>query len=122
LTKDAKTDERMILEALRQGQSYISFDYWNDATGFSFTCYDEKSKAYPGGSFTRQGQALLEAKLPGPGIVRLIRDGRVVKEDAKRTALQWDADLPGVYRVEALQHAAGAWRPWITPTPFGLNK
>jgi len=77
LTKDAKTDERMILEALRQGQSYISFDYWNDATGFSFTCYDEKSKAYPGGSFTRQGQALLEAKLPGPGIVRLIRDGRI---------------------------------------------
>jgi len=36
LTKDAKTDERMILEALRQGQSYISFDYWNDATGFFF--------------------------------------------------------------------------------------
>src|SRR5690348_17749673 len=54
LTQNAKTDEAAILQALRQGQSYVSFDLWNDPTGFSFTIYDEKNKALPGGEFTRQ--------------------------------------------------------------------
>jgi hypothetical protein len=121
LTKDAKADERLILSALRQGQSYISMDLWNDPAGFSFTIYDEKNKALPGGEITRQGQAILEAKLPGPGRLRLVRDGRVVKSEAKRTALQWDVDLPGVYRIEALQHAAGAWRPWIYSNPIWVK-
>ncbi len=121
LMKEAAADERAVLHALRQGQSYVSFDYWNDPKGFSFTVYDEKSRALPGGEMTRQGQTLLEAKVPGPGKIHLIRDGRGVKEEARRSALQWDVDLPGVYRIEALQHAAGRWRPWIYSNPIWVK-
>ena len=121
LTKDAPSDERRILEALRQGQSYVSLDLWNDPTGFSFAAYDEKNTVLSGGEIVRQGQALLEAKLPGPGRLRLVRDGRVVREEAKRRAIQWDLDLPGVYRVEALQRAAGSWRPWIYSNPIWVK-
>jgi hypothetical protein len=121
LARDGPADQRAILDALRQGQSYISCDYWNDPKGFSFRVYDEKSHALPGGEFTRQGEAILEAKLPGPGKIHLIRDGRIVKEEARRTALLWDVDLPGVYRIEALQQAAGQWRPWIYSNPIWVR-
>ncbi len=121
LTKNAEEDQRVILAALRQGQSYVSLDLWNDPTGFSFAAYDEKNRAWQGGELQRQGQAILEAKLPYPGRLRLIRDGRVVKEERKRSALQWDVDLPGVYRMEALQHVAGRWRPWIYSNPIWVK-
>jgi len=121
LTKEAKADERTILGALKQGQSYVSLDLWNDPAGFSFTVYDDHHRALPGGEFTRQGQGILEAKLPGEGKLRLVRDGRVVREEARRTVLQWDVDLPGVYRIEAQQRVSGKWRPWIYSNPIWVK-
>ncbi len=100
----------------------MSLDLWNDPTGFSFSIYDEKNRAWPGGEITRQGATLLEAKLPSAGRLRLIRDGRLVKEEAKRSALQWDVDLPGVYRIEARQYVSGRWRPWIYSNPIWVNR
>ena len=121
LIHDAKRDQETILSALKQGQSYVSFDYWNDPAGFFFHIYDEKNRALPGGTFARQGQALLEAKLPTEGKLRLIRNGHFVREEARRTALQWDVDIPGVYRIEALQHVGGKWRPWIYSNPIWVQ-
>jgi len=121
LTKDAQADIPVILAALRQGQSYISLDLWNDPKGFSFSVYDARSLAWPGGEFTRQGQAILEAKLPRPGRIGLIRNGRLVKEEHRRAALQWDVDLPGVYRIQAQQYVGGRWRPWIYSNPIWVR-
>ena len=121
LTKNAAADQTAILAALKQGQSYVSLDLWNDPTGFSFTVYDDKKRAWPGGDFMRQGQAILEAKLPHPGRISLIRDGRLIKEEHRRAALQWDVDLPGVYRVQAQQKVAGRWRPWIYSNPIWVS-
>jgi hypothetical protein len=30
-------------------------------------------------------------------------------------------DLPGVYRIEADQHAAGRWRPWVFSNPIWVK-
>jgi len=81
-----------------------------------------KAKPTPAARLPAKGQALLEAKLPGPGIVAADRGRPRRKRRCKRTALQWDADLPGVYRVEALQHPPAPGGLGFTPTPFGLNK
>ena len=121
LAQDAQKDEQTILGALRQGQSYVSLDMWKDPTGFSFTIFDEEKKAWPGGQMTRRGPALLEARLPSAGKIRLLRDGRVVKEEVRRSALQWDVDLPGVYRMEAQQYISGRWRPWIYSNPIWVK-
>jgi hypothetical protein len=121
LTKRADEDTRAILAALKLGQSYVSFDLWNDPSGFSFSIYDEQTRAWPGGEFLRQGQAVLEAKLPSRGRVCLIRNGRLVKEEHRRAALQWDVDVPGVYRIEAQQYVTGSWRPWIYSNPIWVK-
>ncbi len=121
LTKEAALDEQRILAALKEGQSYISLDYWKDPTGFLFRVYDDSKQALPGGTFARRGQAILEARLPSAGKVCLVRDGRVVKEEARRSVLQWDIDLPGVYRIEAKQYVSGRWRPWIYSNPIWVQ-
>ncbi len=120
LTGKAEEDEHTILQALKQGQSYISLDYWHNASGFMFRAYDEHTQVLPGGTFTRNGQALIEARLPGEGKISLVRDGRVVREESRR-ALQWDLTIPGVYRIEALQYAEGKWRPWIYSNPIWVK-
>src|SRR5207248_1902376 len=84
LTQKADEDIPTVLWALRQGQSYVSLDLWNDPTGFSFSVYDDRTRAWPGGAFTRQGQGILEAKLPLAGKIFLIRDGRIIKEEHRR--------------------------------------
>jgi hypothetical protein len=121
LAQNAEEDIPALLAALRQGQSYVSLDLWNDPTGFSFSVYDEKKRAWPGGTFKRDGQAVLEAKLPRSGRIGLIRNGRLVKTEYRRAALQWDVDLPGVYRVEAQQYVSGRWRPWIYSNPVWVE-
>jgi hypothetical protein len=121
LTKNAESDTAAILAAIKQGQSYVSLDLWNNPSGFSFTVYDQYKGAYPGGEFLRDGQAVLEAKLSAPGRIGLIRNGRLVKEEHRRAALQWDIDVPGVYRIEAQQQVAGRWRPWIYSNPIWVR-
>jgi len=121
LTLSAPDDEKIILSAIKKGQSYVSLDLWKDPRGFSFTIFDNQNHSLPGGELTRRGATLLEAKLPSDGKLRLIRDGRLVKEEVRRTALQWDVDLPGVYRIEAHQHIAGRWRPWIYSNPIWVK-
>jgi hypothetical protein len=121
LVQRAGEDTATILAAIQRGQSYVSFDLWNDPRGFSFTIYDEQKGAYPGGEFIRKGQAILETKLPSPGRIRLIHNGRLVKDETRRAALQWDVDVSGVYRVEAQQFRGGRWRPWIYSNPIWVK-
>jgi hypothetical protein len=121
LTQNASVDQGEILSALRSGQSYVSLDLWNDPRGFSLSIFDDRQRIWPGGTFIRQGPALLECKLPRAGRLRLIRDGRVVREERRRASLQWDVDLPGVYRIEADQRVRGRWRPWIFSNPIWVR-
>jgi hypothetical protein len=121
LSQNASEDERMILAALKQGEAYVSLDYWNDPTGFSFSVLHGSAEAISGGEITRQGQTILEAKLPGAGKLQLIRNGRLIKEEGRRRALQWDVELPGVYRIEAKQYVCGQWKPWIYSNPIWVR-
>lgn len=121
LTHEAASDERVILDALKRGQSYVSLDFWNDPTGFSFSILNDNAQAVAGGTIQRQGETLMEAKLPSPGKIFLVRNGRRIKEDHNRSALQWDITHPGVYHIEAQQYVGGQWRPWIFSNPIWVE-
>jgi hypothetical protein len=121
LTGDAQADQSRLLKALRAGQSYVSLDLWNDPKGFSFTVFDGSRRALMGDAFERSGAALVEAKLPGDGRMRLLRNGQVIHEESRRPYFERDVDRPGVYRLEADQHAGGAWRPWIYSNPIWVR-
>jgi hypothetical protein len=90
-----------ILEALREGRSYVAFEIAGDATGFSFELFDER-----GNVAARMGEEIpwapgfrLAARAPGEARVRLFCDGDLFAE-ASAGGLEVAARAPGVYRVE----------------------
>jgi hypothetical protein len=121
LSGDAARDRSAIFAALGQGQSYVSFDLWNDPRGFQFEIFDTTQRATMGGEITRRGPLLLEAKLPGPGRIRLIRNGRIIREERSRFYMERDVEMPGVYRLEVEQKVCGRWRPWIYSNPIWVK-
>src|SRR5262249_29702238 len=104
--------------AIRQGTSYVSLDLWNNPTGFALEVFDDHHRATMGETFTRQGPALIDVKLPFPGRFRLLRNGRLLAEEGRRSFWHRDVHLHGVYRVEVEQNVKGAWRPWIFSNPI----
>jgi hypothetical protein len=120
-TGELQADRAAIHAALRQGQSYVSLDLFENARGFQFHLFDGKQRVQMGGSIKRQGPLLVEAKLPVAGQIRLIRNGRVIREERGRAYMERDVDMPGVYRFEADLKVRGAWRPWIFSNPIWVS-
>ena len=121
LTGSLECDRAAVLNALRQGQSYVSFDLWNDPRGFQFEIFDASQRAGMGGQLALKGPLLVEVKIPAPGRIRLIRNGRVIREEQSRAYLERDIDLPGVYRLQVDQRVRGCWRPWIFSNPIWVK-
>ena len=63
----------------------------------------------------------LRAEAPLNGRFRLVRDGVVVLEQ-QGSALEYNVDRPGVYRVEVWLNLAGEDRPWILTNPIYVRE
>ena len=102
-------DRRLIYSALRQGHSYISYDYLAPADGFRFQTED----AIMGDEVELSPHLTLTASSPQTAHLKLILNGRTVKE-AEGTSLQLTVRAPGVYRLEAYLKG----RPWVFTNPI----
>jgi hypothetical protein len=112
-----------VLEALAEGRAYVANDRLGSAAGFRFHA-DHSGVAVPMGAealFTPGERPVLQVRSPQRAILRLIRDGSVVREVRGR-ALSETADGPGVYRVEAYRRVWGRRRPWIFSNPVYLRE
>jgi len=103
---DAVRDVAAIYAALGAGRCYLAVDSVAPARGFRFAGMGEEVAA----PFT------VSAHLPQPATLRLLRDGRLLRE-THDLALEQVAEEPGVYRVEALLPAYGRQRMWIVSNP-----
>jgi hypothetical protein len=123
LEKGATLDADSLLAALRGGHSFIAFDLFGDSTGFRFTADNGTDKRTLGE----------EIALPASGGVRLashsplkcrtlfFRDGQVVREVKDSAEAEFDADRPGVYRVELYLDQLGGLlegKPWVISNPI----
>jgi hypothetical protein len=120
LSGDPDADARAVVAALRAGRVYTVFDSIAGPGALAFT-------AASGGGVARQGEALalggpvrLRAVTNGPPhtSLQLLRDGEVVRQ-ADGPSLEWEADRPGAYRIEArLPGAPGdPPLPWMVSNP-----
>ncbi len=112
-----------VLEALEQGRSFVANDWLKPSVGFRF--YAER----PGGIVVMGGEVpfrlaekcVLHVQAPGVARIRLLRDGRTIREERGRS-LSVPAPGPGVYRVEVDRWAWGRRRPWIYSNPVYLRE
>jgi hypothetical protein len=121
LSPDAKAAEKQVIEAVKARRLYVAQEHDRPAKGFMFRIYGSEATAYTGGEFKLGARpALLEAKIPSRGLIRVIRDGETIFEHYK-TSVNIDLDRPGVYRIEAYYKKYGRTRPWIFSNPIWVS-
>ena len=106
---DLEHDRHLVYSALRQGHSYISYDYLAVADGFKF----ETEDAIMGDEVELSSGLTLTASSPQTAHLKLIFNGRAVKE-TEDTSLKFTVRAPGVYRLEAYLKG----RPWVFTNPI----
>lgn len=117
LSGDAGTALKQVMQAVRSRRMYVAQERDHQAKGFMFRVYDSESTVHTGGEYRLGGKpAVLEAKLPSRGLMRVIRDGKVIHEQYKKS-VSVDVDKRGVYRIEAYYRKTGRLRPWIFSNP-----
>lgn len=118
-----------ITEAVRAARTFIVFEPWGDATGFSFTAHiagapgspSKEAIAIPGDVCPWKRGASLEARVPRQGgrtpTIRLLRDGHEMASRIAWNLAAIPAPGPGLYRVEVWRGA----RLWVLSAPIQLT-
>lgn len=119
--KNKQLSTETLLEALRQGHCYISFDLFSDATGFSFSAESVSEQKTMGDEISLASGVRLIITTPLKTRIALIKDGQSVQEAQDAARLEFNATQKGVYRVEAyldqLPKPANG-KPWIISNPI----
>ena len=108
-----------MLGPLRSGRSYIAAEIVAPASGFRFWAEGDAGSVAMGETAAAAGQ-WLRVRLPAPGRVRLLKDGRETA-GIEGEGLDVPVAEPGVYRVEVYRRARGAERTWILSNPIYLR-
>ena len=112
--------EKAVWEALEAGRAYVAFDWLADATGFDFAVRSGKERHEMGSRLTFKPGLKIHARAPLPVKWKLLRQGKIVKENTGRT-LAAPIMQPGIYRVEAWLDIAGEPMIWILSNPVYIR-
>jgi hypothetical protein len=118
LVGEAGADRRSIYSALGAGRCFIGYDLPASTRGFRFTAQGREGTAAMGEEITARGGVTLQAWLPAPGTIRLIKDGAVLHSWPQRQACTHITVEPGAYRIEAYRQFLGSSRGWIFSNPI----
>jgi hypothetical protein len=110
-------NEPAVRQALKQGHAYVAHDWLCDATGFAYVAERGKQVARMGDEVTWYKDLRLRVETPLPGIIKLIRDGKIAQE-SRGSSLSFAPTEPGVYRVEVWLEIDAEQRPWIYANPI----
>lgn len=117
LSGDLAGDRALVLEALAGGHCYVACDLHAPARGFRFSAHGDGRSVIMGDEIEAGSALTLQATLPSPARIRLLKNGREVKS-LFGSALTHVTDGPGVYRIEAHRRHLGLLRGWIFSNPI----
>jgi hypothetical protein len=118
LTGDVLTDKKMIYEAMAGGRCFIGYDLPASTRGFSFKARGLEQSAIMGDEISARRGVTLQAHLPEPAEIRLLKDGKPVGIWRDSQACAYSATEAGVYRVEVWRNYLGSRRGWIFSNPI----
>lgn len=117
LEKDKPLTTENLLQALKNGHSFVGFDTLGDTKGFAFTAGDK----IMGDEITLADKVDLKAVAPLAARFVIFRNGEKVYEQTA-TEINFEAREKGAYRVEAYLDSIGFDRmPWIISNPIYLR-
>lgn len=122
LTGDVDVDRRILMDAIKHGHMFIGYDLPAATHGFRFTASGDGQTAEMGDAIRSRFGVTLQAHLPQRAAIRLIHNGRLVREWGDTQAMIYTTPELGVYRVEALFFFKGRMRTWITSNPIFVER
>ncbi|HEY9165029.1 MAG TPA: hypothetical protein VIS48_02585 [Candidatus Kryptonia bacterium] len=119
-------DREIILRAINQGNSFVSFSGLEEARGFLFTVMSGDTEAVMGDSIRLTDQMHLDVILPDSGYVEaeILRDGTTIGKYDNKESINLRITAPGEYRVQVFQKRAmlplfiKRSFPWILSNPI----
>lgn len=103
-----------MVETLRRGHAYVSFDILGYVEQFAFFARDGDTKTMMGDETHLTPTLKLQAELPAPADnLVLLRDGEQVSTAPNAQTLEYAPTEAGTYRVEAYRKG----HPWILSNP-----
>jgi len=121
LTGELLEDRKMVLNALRRGNSFVGYDLPAPTRGFRFTAQGRDATAQMGDEIDLGSGVTLQIRMPLVTECRLIKDGSVLRTWRDRDICSHVANQPGVYRVECSIEYAGRMRGWIYSNPIHVR-
>lgn len=118
LSGDLTSDKALIYKALAAGHCFVGYDLPAPTRGFRFTAQGREGVAKMGDEIPAKFGVTLQAKLPSPAEIRLLKDGQVIQTWKNKDACTHITAEPGVYRIEAYRRYLGKRRGWIYSNPI----
>jgi len=122
LTGDSSADRKLVYDAMGEGRAFIGYDLPASTKGFHFTAQGRDKTVVMGEEIPARGGVTLQARLPLPAEIRLIKDGQLLQKWDRQTACTHITTEPGVYRVEAHRNYLGKRRGWIFSNPIYVRR
>jgi hypothetical protein len=108
-------DTAPILEALRLGHSYVSFDYLGYVGAFAFFARIGETTTMMGDEVHLAPGLTLKTELPAPADrIAIYQNGAEVTSADNATTLEFAPKSPGAYRIEAYRSG----KLWILSNPL----
>ncbi len=111
-------DKLQVLNALRNGHSFVGYDFPASTRGFRFSAQGLNMNTIMGGRVRVGDGVTLQVVLPRPADMRILRDGKIIFQNSEATHYTHIATQPGIYRVEAYIDHKGKKRGWIFSNPI----
>ena len=118
LTGEVVIDKKMIYAAIAEGHCFVAYDLPASTCGFTFKAKGLSQSAMMGDTLPAKGGVTLQAHVPQPAEIHLIKDGKQIGIWQKNNACAYTATEPGVYRVEVYRNYLGKKRGWIYSNPI----
>src|SRR6185436_20025812 len=97
LTGDVPTDKKMIYESLATGRCFVGYDLPAPTRGFIFKAKGLENSVVMGEEISLKGGVTLQAHLPRPADIRLIKEGKTIGIWKNAYACAYSVTEPGAY-------------------------
>lgn len=118
LNGNLEHDKNCVYQALRKGSSFIGYDLPAPTRGFHFIIEDGEGQHSMGETVKLDTGATATIRLPEKAKIRLIHNGRLIREQSNTDRLVHAISEPGFYRVECKINFLGKERGWIYSNPI----
>jgi hypothetical protein len=118
--RDRELNPTTLLEALKQGHSFIGFDIFGDTSGFRFEVETSGDTKIQGDEILFRSGTKLKVEIPLPARIVIFKEGQILADETGLFKKELELKEKGIYRVEAYLPQLGAvgTKPWIISNPI----